>query len=281
MKKKNTVEEPSAARKEDPSPKIHAILKALGALLLFTGVKLAVSAVFSLAVFSGETDSSAVLLKLNKITTLISLISCVIIAAAVYLIIRFRGGKPEVSLRIRKINPKSLILCLVFGISFNFAVTAFLAMIPMPESLVSSYNDLYDYLGSGNIVLEVIDVALVTPIVEEIIFRGIFHGQLESVFSFIPAALISSAVFGAMHGNVISFVFTFVLGFVLALAFNKCKTLIAPIAIHLAFNGSSYIVTELMNGADEGMFAAVAAISSVLCVLSALFLIKQPAENKR
>jgi uncharacterized protein len=97
--------------------------------------------------------------------------------------------------------------------------------------------------------LFMIAVAVVGPILEEIIFRKIIFGTLYKRFNFFIAALISGLTFAVVH---IDFTHIFVY-FVIALTFSflyvKTNRLIVPIVAHVAMN--SFVLLIQVVFADE------------------------------
>jgi membrane protease YdiL (CAAX protease family) len=77
----------------------------------------------------------------------------------------------------------------------------------------------------------------VGPVVEEIVFRGFCYPIFKKRFG-VPAGMIMSAgLFAWIHENSFAFWPIFVLGLVLAYLYEKRKSLIAPITLHVVHNG--------------------------------------------
>jgi membrane protease YdiL (CAAX protease family) len=85
-------------------------------------------------------------------------------------------------------------------------------------------------------------VAVIGPILEEIIFRMIIFGSLYKRFNFWIAAIISSVIFAAVHLDFEHLlVYTF-MGVVFAFLYVKTKRIIVPIIAHVALNSFVMIV---------------------------------------
>lgn len=89
-----------------------------------------------------------------------------------------------------------------------------------------------EYFQFGNIVLAVILVVVVTPLAEEMLFRGTLFGGLRERYGFWTAAIISSATFAVMHLNPWSIVCTFIIGMFYALLFEKTGSLVYSMVGH-------------------------------------------------
>lgn len=84
--------------------------------------------------------------------------------------------------------------------------------------------------------LEVLNIVVVVPIIEEIVFRGLFYKLLRSYFSIVPSMLMSSIIFSIVHKNILVSIVLFSLGLILCYSYERNKSIIYPIAIHSLFN---------------------------------------------
>ena len=80
-------------------------------------------------------------------------------------------------------------------------------------------------------------IAIVGPIVEEIMFRGLIYRSLEKAIEtpWIPI-VISGVMFGAWHGSFIQGVYTAILGMILAYYYKKTRSLFLVIMVHIINN---------------------------------------------
>lgn len=73
------------------------------------------------------------------------------------------------------------------------------------------------------------------PLCEEFIFRGLIYGGLRRSMSAVPAMLASAAIFAVIHPP-LSMLPVFVLGVCTAWAYERGKTLLAPMLVHAVYN---------------------------------------------
>ncbi len=73
------------------------------------------------------------------------------------------------------------------------------------------------------------------PLCEEFIFRGLLFGGLRRSMSLLPAMLISAALFAVVHPPA-SMLPVFVLGMFTAYAYERTRTLLAPVLVHAIYN---------------------------------------------
>lgn len=118
----------------------------------------------------------------------------------------------------------------------------------------SSATDLRDnffaaYHPKGVILFQLlvfVSLVVLTPLFEEMVFRGVFFGWARQQLGFLEAAFFSSLVFAAFHAQYVEALgfhygframgMIFALGFLAALLFERTGSLIAPTLLHGLFN---------------------------------------------
>lgn len=152
-------------------------------------------------------------------------------------------------------------LCL--SIAFN----NILSMSPLVH-ISSEYEDASNALyGSGNLGLELLGSALVTPILEEMLHRGVIYGRLRRYMGMWTSVLLSSFIFGVLHFNIVQFIYALLLGIVFAVFMEKTKRLYAPVLAHIVANAFAVIRTEtgiLLGTVDGSVFAWSVSIGLLL-----------------
>jgi uncharacterized protein len=92
------------------------------------------------------------------------------------------------------------------------------------------------------IVAAAIVVVGITPVAEEIFFRGFLFGGLRGRMSFLPSAAIASAAFAVLHPPLQLMIIIFFVGFGLAALYEWRGSLVVNIAAHMGFNLIGYSV---------------------------------------
>jgi membrane protease YdiL (CAAX protease family) len=80
------------------------------------------------------------------------------------------------------------------------------------------------------------------PLMEEIVFRGIFFSVAARYTHPVYAAVASGAFFAVIHNSLYALVPLTLLGIVLAWAYHKTRTLAVPILMHAMFNGAQFLL---------------------------------------
>ena len=81
-------------------------------------------------------------------------------------------------------------------------------------------------------------VAIIAPIVEEIVFRGVLYRLLAVRIGVPVAIVVSGLLFGAIHFNAMGFIPLSALGMYFAYLYQQTGSLWVPIAVHALFNAS-------------------------------------------
>lgn len=85
--------------------------------------------------------------------------------------------------------------------------------------------------------------ALVSPVAEELMFRGILHNYLRRFLNPKMALLISSALFGLYHMNFVQGVYGFLMGCLIGYAYEYFGDFRVAVAVHAAANALVYCLT--------------------------------------
>ena len=110
-----------------------------------------------------------------------------------------------------------------------------------PTYEIEQHDELKLIVESSRLVLRVLIfvlAVLVAPLLEEMLFRGLFQTTIRSFLVKPWLAITSTSVlFAVIHQNVGHWPALFVLGMCLGYAYEKSGSLLRPIFIHALFNG--------------------------------------------
>ena len=82
---------------------------------------------------------------------------------------------------------------------------------------------------------------IIAPITEECCFRGFVYNILKQYSSPAVAAFASALLFSAVHASLAQFVQLFIFGLVQCLLYEKTRSLLIPIILHMLFNAISSV----------------------------------------
>jgi len=93
-----------------------------------------------------------------------------------------------------------------------------------------------------NIALLLLLVAVLAPLVEETLFRGVLYQLLRNKLPVSVAAVVSAAIFAAAHAIPIIFPVLFITGVALALTFEYCHSIYGSALLHGLVNGVNILL---------------------------------------
>lgn len=136
----------------------------------------------------------------------------------------------------------------VIGIALNN-----LLIVSGLEEISQGYQEVNTHLFSGGIYLELLGACLMTPFLEELLYRGVIYGRLCDLMildneektdhgkkrerqSRVLAMVLSALLFGVIHMNLVQFVYAGILGIVLAWFMEKAGHFYGAFLAHLGAN---------------------------------------------
>lgn len=209
-----------------------AIPVALAAIAASTVASVALAAAF------GSPGGSALLLSAMAFQGTLAVVTVAWVGA------RYRGWVPALGLRAvrpdRDVPLGALIgVGLWAGLNFLVAPVVLLLWRAVAGRFPSTPNQLpgVDF-APLEILLGAVLLVVITPIAEELFYRGLLFGSLWPRVGTGWAAVISAALFGASHaaGGGVLVPILFVFGLLQAFLFRWRRSLLAPIVAHGAFN---------------------------------------------
>lgn len=113
---------------------------------------------------------------------------------------------------------------------------------------------------------------ILSPVVEEAVFRGLIYNRMKRCFHLKIALVCSALIFGAYHGNLVQAIYGAILGFLIAYTYERYGSFAAPVIFHGVANVSIYAITY--NNALGQMGKSTRIVTALISLLGAgLFLI--------
>lgn len=162
-------------------------------------------------------------------------------------------------------TPRTLLALAALGISIQYLLGVALGLIlPLFPEVMAEYDALMESAGVGAFsLLSVVSTAVLAPISEEIACRGIMFeyalrvvgpgwnkrtgaaGVAVPARAFWIANGIQALAFAILHLNIVQGAYAFALGLLLGWVYWRTGKLRYPMLLHLAINGSAYIMDPL------------------------------------
>ena len=153
-----------------------------------------------------------------------------ILIVLIYFGIYFQDEKKLLKVKKLRNSVVSFILFIPLLFLISFIIQNILPEYKQQEIVLNFKSNL---LKDKTILLQVLIIA---PVVEEIIFRGYIYRILKTKVPIMFAIIISSILFSFIHYNVLSFILLFVLSIFLTYIYERNGSIMCPIIIHSLFN---------------------------------------------
>lgn len=172
----------------------------------------------------------------------------IFIVLAIYIIYRLRNAFDDFKKSCRTIFSgmpfKFILLIVVVNIFFSYGMLyGFDLLITYIPGINYLLNGILPSLGGYKsiIVFDLFTTIIISPIAEELIFRGVFLNGIMKFYSPHFAIVVSSLFFGIMH-NPGSMISAFVFGMCMAIIYLKTNNILVPIFAHFINN----VISEVM-----------------------------------
>ena len=214
-------------------------------LLLIASYMSAYMASLGITVLDNSTRE-IILQKVMENQVMIMLVSnlITILVASMIQTLRRRSVKREIGLG--RINIMRIPTFALYGIALNLFVSCTISVLPISTEILESFDTHYSSLfGGESLFLEIMSIAVVAAIAEEIIFRGILISRLGRGFGKVVAVILSAIIFGLVHGTEIAIVYATVLGLIFGFMYLAYDSIVPSMVCHLFFNLTSYIFADV------------------------------------
>ena len=179
-----------------------------------------------------------------------------------------------------------LIMLISLGIQFGLA-SPLTSLIPMSDWIKEAFMQIAEMNG----ILGFLTIAVLAPVLEEWIFRGIvLEGLLKNTSPW-KAILISSILFGIVHLNPWQFIGATIIGIFLGWIYYRTGNLLYCMIIHFANNAFAFLLMsqtsaeEMMNetlaesyGGEGNMLVIIPA--SILVIIGGVFYLNKHFPKK-
>lgn len=191
------------------------------------------------------------------------------------------------------------VLMFLLGAMLGMVLNNVLALTSL-EKISEGYQEVNGYFFAGGILFELLGACLLTPFLEEMLYRSVVYGRLCDMMildneektekgknrernSRIIAMVFSSILFGVLHMNLVQFIYAGILGMMLAWLMEKSGHLYGAFLAHMGANLMSvlHVETKIFTWMDQGgtIFYTATAIMAAVSVI--LIVVIQLTNTKR
>ncbi|MCI6767416.1 CPBP family intramembrane glutamic endopeptidase [Porcincola intestinalis] len=108
-------------------------------------------------------------------------------------------------------------------------------------------DDVQQHFYSAPLWQQLIVLCMLTPVCEELLFRGLVFGSMRRKNSGWKAAVFTSVLFSVLHGSPIQMLYAFPMGLVLQAFLHMEGGLEAPILLHICANLASVLTEYILR----------------------------------
>jgi membrane protease YdiL (CAAX protease family) len=142
------------------------------------------------------------------------------------------------------VYPAVLVISRLFSLTIYFFSSKYEGITQVPIEWLKEQSN-----SPVTLSLAVIQIVLIAPLVEEFLFRGILQRFLRRHLGKVWSWLVTAILFAFVHirtsqgiSNIEIFVSLFTLSFFLSILFERTRSLLSPIGLHLTFNAITSII---------------------------------------
>jgi phosphoglycolate phosphatase len=143
----------------------------------------------------------------------------------------------------------------------------------------AAYRALQEDQYSAYFIIGILCYGIVTPIAEELLFRGIIYNYLKRFLDRKWAFFLAAVLFGLYHMNMVQGVYAFIMGLVILYAYEYFGDFRAAVAVHMLSNIISYCLTYTAAAVSWVVSLPVCIIALVLGVAGMGILEKRKRTN--
>lgn len=142
-----------------------------------------------------------------------------------------------------RIGKKEVLIFGFMGIFIAAGLGRLVQVLPM-DNIIGSYQAVSEEFVSNSPVFQILTLCIAAPIAEEMIFRGVMYRRFLEYTDKVTAVVFSAAIFAIYHGNLVQAVYALILGVLLCFVYDSCKSLLAPVFVHMACNTTALIMVH-------------------------------------
>ena len=182
---------------------------------------------------------------MQKYTTVIGgATALVVIPVMLFMYYRDRNREKYYGVATNKKAPLwKYVLVVVFAGGASLALNN-LILIGNLSALSSTYEATATSMYSAPFAVQIVCLAILSPIAEELVFRGLMFRRLREDTGAKMAMIYTAVVFGIFHGNFVQMLYGFLMGLMFAWLCEKYGSVLAPIAAHITANLIALFATK-------------------------------------
>lgn len=209
-------------------------------------------------------------------------------------IVNRQGSRHEADVQVKNVQTathaktakieKTLSLYSSVPITITLAITSSVAInilfIRLHLTEVSeTYSQVAEHQYGVSLVIGLVLYGIISPLAEEVVFRGIIYNRIRKNCSIPVAVFLSALLFGLYHGNIVQGAYGFLMGALIAYTYEQFGSFFHAFLFHAAANTAVYTITSNEVVYNLLITPHVCAVFILISVLL-LWLMKRYSRNR-
>lgn len=153
------------------------------------------------------------------------------------------GHKASVSCAKRQNKVVSIALTVVLAVSSSLGLNVLLALTGMVKNS-AEYQEVANRQYGVAFGIGMLLYGLISPIAEEIVFRGLVFNRMRRYYPHMAAVLVSGVLFGIYHGNLVQGLYGGCMGILMAYMYERRHSFAVPCLFHATANTVVYAAAQ-------------------------------------
>jgi membrane protease YdiL (CAAX protease family) len=146
-------------------------------------------------------------------------------------------------------------------------------VLPMPEELFEGLAQAMTLKTTSDVLTLGITVAVLAPVVEEMIFRGFFQRYFEATRGVTSGVLVASALFAVYHFNLYWLIPILLMSTVMGAMVWRAESVFPSITVHATNNVIGLVTANLWGTTDPSWYAFKGQVSPWMILLALVLLV--------
>lgn len=174
---------------------------------------------------------------------------------------------------IRVTEYNKLILPILAGVAAASGFGRLIMMLPI-DGILGDYSQIQVNNSQNPVMLQLLILGIISPVVEELLFRGLVYNRLKNYYDETIAAYIGSIIFAVAHLNLVQGLYGFVMGIIFCFIYEKYKNIVIPMVMHMMANITAVLmsVNPISKFVDAHWFIRLPVAVIFMCILGILIL---------
>lgn len=150
------------------------------------------------------------------------------------------SGENKITKMEGKAKTAEYVLLVVFAAVFALGVNMLMVLAGLTQ-ISESYREVAGRQYSVAFGAGLLIYGLVSPLAEEIVFRGLIYNRMRRYFGKMLSVIVCGIMFGAYHGNLVQGIYGCILGIAITYSYEWFGSFFAPVLFHAVANIAVFI----------------------------------------